>query len=320
MLYNNLFGTTYDNEEPCFLTTARGEFVFDRVRHRWLDWASLNAKAIEMSHSWQPREVGIPSIMWQRNNSWTNGQRWAPGLDDTAGLSSELVTNGEDWTAATGATPPTGWTADGLGPQFAVDAGVLTFDATAAGSHSLSQDITVEAGTAYVIEVSMGAGSVDARFELNGEGFDVPTDGGSFAVSAVPTGTTVTIDIIIAATGQAVLDYIRVYLESELTGAGPAGVSIDPPTLPAFEVRGPYQSGATTFFIQKFASTAEECKVWLDVDSDPDPDIALTKMQICESDIEDAVKLDIDAQLQADGCGGLPCVTVLGTLMKKYSK
>ena len=77
-------------------------------------------------------------------------------------------------------------------------------------------------------------------------------------------------------------------------------------------------SGVTKFFIQKFTDPMKECMIWLDVDSDPDPDLALTKQQVCESMIEDSAKMAIDAQLQADGCGGLPCMTDAGKLQKKY--
>ena len=94
-----------------------------------------------------------------------------------------------------------------------------------------------------------------------------------------------------------------------------------PPSAPDFVVLGPYQAGETKFFIQKFrADLNKECMVWLDVDSDPDPDVALTKQAICESDINDQAKMAIDAQLKADGCTGLPCMTPAGNVQKKYSK
>ena len=82
-----------------------------------------------------------------------------------------------------------------------------------------------------------------------------------------------------------------------------------PPVEPEYEVLGPYTSYSTTFFIQKFrADLNKECMVWLDVDEDPDPDVALTKQQVCDGEIADRVKKAIHAQLLADGCGGLPCV------------
>jgi hypothetical protein len=90
---------------------------------------------------------------------------------------------------------------------------------------------------------------------------------------------------------------------------------------PDFVVLGPYVAYETKFFIQKFkADLNRECKIWLDVDADPDPDVALTLQQVCESDISDRVKLAMHAQLLADLCSGLPCVTAAGNLQKKYSE
>jgi hypothetical protein len=62
--------------------------------------------------------------------------------------SDNLITNGEDWTGATGTTPPTGWTKTGTPADLAIDSGMIkiTADATDEGIY---QDITVTPGGVY---------------------------------------------------------------------------------------------------------------------------------------------------------------------------
>ena len=313
MKYLNVFGDVYDDGEPCFLTTAPGVLVYNRVTRNWVTWASLEAKATAESHSWQTREVGIPSLTWQERNSRISGLVWFPGLDDTAGLSTEAVTNGEGWTAAAGATPPTGWTVDG-DVDFDLTAGVVTITAT--DEVTFSQTLTTVAGTVYVLEALLGdATTGDVLVTVDDVSATLGESGpraGSFR--ALDTSTDVVFTL--PAGSVLVLDYVRCYEEAELTGAGPAPGGVITP--PAFEVRGPYNAFGTKFFVQKFADASKECMVWLDVDSDPDPDLALSKLQVCESSLSDRVKLAIHAQLEADGCSGLPCITPGGKVQKKY--
>jgi hypothetical protein len=314
----NLFGERYGDDEPCFLTIADGRMVYNRVRRSWTKWPALAAAAADMGHTWQPREVGIPSLEWQLHNSRLVGQRWAPGLDDTAGLGSEAASNGENFTGATGSTPPTGWDAVGLAPDYTVAGGNLTIISNGAGNVGMSQDITVTPGTPMVLEVQTLVGTTGWTIDVNGQSLTLPGGERQFAVSIVPEASPVTVTLTTTAQGTLVLDYVRMYEEAELTGAG-GGIIIEPPVPPEYVVKGPYQAGETVFFIQKFRpDLGKECMVWLDVDSDPDPDLALTKQQICESEIDDQAKLAIHAQLEADGCGGLPCVAKNGKLKKAY--
>jgi hypothetical protein len=313
----NLFGERYSDDEPCFLTIADGRMVYNRVRRSWTKWPALEAAATAKGHTWQFREVGIPSLEWQVHNSRLVGQRWAPGLDDTAGLGSEAASNGEDFTGATGSTPPTGWDAVGLAPNYSAAGGTLTITSIGAGDVGMSQDITVTPMVPMVLEVQTLAGTTSWTIDVNGQSLTLPGGERRFAVSIVPEASPVTVTLTTTAQGTLNLAYVRMYEEAELTGSGGQPPIIVPE--PEYEVKGPYQAGETMFFIQKFRPDLDkECMIWLDVDSDPDPDLALTKQQICESEIDDQAKLAIHAQLEADGCGGLLCVTNGGKLKKAY--
>jgi len=323
-LQNNIFGQTYDDSEPCFLTTEQGVRVWSCVDNRWFNWLSLVKLAETKTHNWANREVGIPSLTWQEHNSRISGQQWAPGLDDTAGLTTEAVVNGEDWTAAAGATPPTGWAVDG-DVDFSLNGGWLTITAT--DEVTFAQTLTTVEGTYYVLEAAIGGLTTgDVTVEVNGvtvpvgEGGDAAFNSVSKCASFPALGATTDVTFTIPAGGVLELKYVRCYEEAELTGAGPGQASI-PPTPPETEVAGPFTTGDTTYFVQSFPASGAECLVWFDVDSDPDPDIKLTLQAVCESNVNDEAKMHIHATLQAmNYCTGLPCMTTRGRLQKPYRK
>jgi len=303
-------GVRYDDSEPLYLSTVEGTLLFNRVMRTWVSWASLQARAAAESYTWANREIGIPSIPWlltHRNMDFS----WGPGLDDTSGLASEAVVNGEAWTDASGSTPPTGWTVDGLAPNFAINAGVLHFDQTGAGDHTMSQTLTVVAGTTYVLEVRVAAGTQDVTMTFAGYTFNLKA-GADFAVSYTATGTSVDIDFDVGGDGDLYLDYVRLYEEAELTGGGTAIARGPVNPIEPDPVKGPYASGSTDFWID-----TQQCMVGFDVDSDPEPDIWLTPQEVCDAKIEDSVKIGINAQLIADGCDGLPCMTKAGGIKAK---
>ena len=68
-------------------------------------------------------------------------------------------------------------------------------------------------------------------------------------------------------------------------------------------VSGPYMAFGTEFCIRP-----SDCMIGFNIDGDPPPDLWASKAEICASpELEDRVKLAISAQLEADGCGQLPC-------------
>lgn len=324
--YLNVNGAMYGTSEPCFFTIESGALVYDRIDRIWRDWQSLTDKAAASGHSWQPREVGIPSLQWQLTHSVMNSQDFAPGLDDTSGLASEIVSNGETWTGATGTTPPSGWTNSvGGSPDFTINAGYIEMTGDEVLGAEMVQTLTGAPGDYYILEIAIGDGTGNAGLFLDGIGplplgpvstgdqarsitkamsFRMPDDGDAELKIVVPGG------------GFFTAKFIRCYMESELTGnPGTGSTGTGGPTLPTFEVLGPYMYGDTKFFIQKFMD-GSECRVWFDVDSDPDPDVSVSKQEVCDSDIEDGAKAAVNAQLNANGCGPLPCASSLSSAKK----
>ena len=327
-LYTNVYGLNYDDSEPCYFSTADGVNVWSIVSKKWINFASLVAKVTAEGHDWQPREVGVPSLMWQIKNTVFN-YSWGPGLDDTEALASEIVTNGEVWTGATGTTPPTGWTGGGDDATFTIADALLDIDSAETGD-TLTQTLTGTPGSVYVLELAIANRTTGgARVSLDGVGIAIapgdadgsPTASRMRAFSFVmPASGTVELEFEVAGGTKLALKFCRCYLESELTGAGPTQIGI-PPTPPETEVAGPFTTGETTYFVQSFPATGAECLVWFDVDSDPDPDIKLTLQAVCESDVNDEAKMHIHATLQAmNYCTGLPCMTTRGRLQKPYRK
>jgi len=94
--------------------------------------------------------------------------------DDTDLVGSELVTNGEDWTGATGNTPPTGWTKAGTLTQYTIVSGALQIDRNGQDGSNTVQTLSSSnvVGKTYVLS------------------FDVVNDGGGDVYVAITGGTT----------------------------------------------------------------------------------------------------------------------------------
>lgn len=327
-IYTNVMGSEYEDNEPAFFTNELGVRVFDRVKKRYLNWADLQAKATADGHEWQPREVGIPSIGYQIFNSRKNGHLFAPGLDDTSGLASEAVSNGDEFTGATGSTPPTGWTLVG-NATFNLFPSVVNVHGSGKDS-GMYQTLSLTPGEYYVCEIlhtsSTTSGAkigIDGIFIPFGPGPADPEGDGTTEVLAfsfaAPEDGSVDIQINVSEGEIASIDHIRVFLESELTGNPGKPPVVIGQTLPAALVSGPFQSGETTYFVQSFPESGDGCLVWFDVDEDPNPDIKLSLQEVCESEVSNTVKLHIHNTLLEDQyCSGLPCMTAAGNLQKKY--
>lgn len=328
MTHLNIFGDRYMDDEPCFLTTMEGTLVFNRITRDWVNWASLEAKAVAEGHTWQSREVGIPSLTWQLRNSWAIGQRWAPGLDNTQGLPSEVVVNGETWAGgpvgSPAATPPTSWDAmgDATFQVFGSDNCNVYGDPVTGGG--MSQTLSVTPGEYYVLELRiMSDTTADTRIGLDGTRIPFGggnKDGSSKIVAAsfqAPASGSVTLEIVTAGGGIASLGFARCYLESELTGGGISTGSGVPTPLPAPDpIHGPYEAGGVDFWIN-----GKTCMIGFDVDPDAEPDLWTTSTQVCESDdLSDVSKMGINAKLVEHGCPPMICITATGKVKKAYSE
>ncbi len=326
-LYVNVHGERYDSSEPCFLTTEQGVRVWDRVKRMWWNWESLVAKATEEGHTWQPREVGIPSLLWQLSNSRKNGKLWAPGLDDTEALASELVANGEEWTGATGSTPPTSWTSTGGTNTFQIFSGTLNITADPVLGGGMEQVLTGTPGTYYVVEV-LNEIDTTAGVSLTIDGIHLPIgpgpvdddgDGGASEVLALsfpmPASGTVTIGITCAGGELASIGHIRCFEEAELTGnpGGGGSATVTPAPDP---VSGPHSmAGGESFWVN-----SDNCTVGFDLDGNGTPDDWHSGDDVCASSLTDAAKMGISAKLVDAGCAKLPCVTANGRMTAAYLK
>jgi hypothetical protein len=290
MLHLNNRGECYDDGEPCYLSLDSG-MLYNRITDKLVTYDSLAARVAEIGHTWANREIGLPSIRWQLDNRY--GYVYVPNLADTSGLASEAVTNGEVWTGASGATPPTGWDVTGLSPDLTVSNGILSIGANAAGPYSISQDITVTPGTTYIIEVGLAAGTTGSSVSL--DGLSLPVTGpANRAFSFTPTSATVTVALTIDdLTVGMFVDYVRCYEEAELTGAGGAvsgGTQVNP-------VSGPYTTGDVSYWID-----SQKCVVGFNIDDDAEADVWLTWDQVDDADLSAKNKKAIKARLKAKGC------------------
>jgi len=317
----SVYGTRYLDNEPLYCTTANG-MVWDRVDRRWLNGASLLAKVTADGHTWQPREAGIPSIEWQLYNTQLNGQDFAPPWDDTSGTASEAVVNGEDWTGATDATPPTGWSVDTGVVAFNVNVGnVLEMGMVAA---RMVQTLTLTPGEIYVFETAITFDtSANAMLTFGGVDFPIgpgpDEDAGSvlkcFSFTAPDSGTADVSFNILSGVGDIGLKYVRCYLESELTGGGTmSAIATAPVEPPHYSWWGPFNTNDGSFWIDKTTGF-----VGFDIDASDKPDLWLTGHDVCISAMTNEAKLAINAKLIDLKHDGLPCVTANGR-MKKQKK
>lgn len=301
----SIAGVLYEDSEPLYLSTMDGTLLFNRVTGKWVTWSSLSERATREGWEWSNREIGIPSIQWRINHR-TGGYEWGPGLDDTSGLASETVTNGDEFTGASGATPPTGWSATG-DPTFQLFPSVVNISGGAVVGGGMEQAQTLTPGAWYVCEVLVAPDTTpDAKVGI--DGLYVPLfgqgdpDAGTHVVAfsfQAPASGSATISFLVLEGGLASIDHVRCYLESELTGASATsgGTSVPDP------VQGPYMADGVDFWID-----TGKCKVGFDIDSDPSADVWVTRNKVCKMEISEQLKMAIDAQLTALGCAGLPCM------------
>lgn len=135
-------------------------------------------------------------------------------------IGPELVTNGTDWTGATGNTPPDNWSTTSTTIQFSVSNGDLTVDRNGeATAYDTSQNVTTVAGNVYELYIDMesyiGVGAL--RVSIDGVAATYSTlNGFSVIFSAVDTSTT----IGIRNTGADDVSVIREVSVKEITPRG----------------------------------------------------------------------------------------------------
>lgn len=161
-------GTTYASGDHCMVTTGGVHKVYESLKSAntgnnppdnttgtdpwWLDCGATNRWKI------------VDSIVGDQM-SQSESATWIlkPGLADSVALlnmeastaqlsvsdsGTDLITNGTDWTGATGTTQPNSWSKVGDPSDFTIDSGAIKITADAA-NEGISQTITVEAGTEY---------------------------------------------------------------------------------------------------------------------------------------------------------------------------
>jgi len=102
------------------------------------------------------------------NTGWMNGDIKLAALSDTDDTdlveSGELITNGEDWTGASGNTPPNGWIKAGNLTQYTITQdGALEIDRNGDGSGDTRQTFSTVEGKKYILSfdiISTGGGSI----------------------------------------------------------------------------------------------------------------------------------------------------------------
>ena len=117
-----------------------------------------------------------------------------------------LVTNGEDWTGASGTTPPTGWTADGSS-TFSVSSGQLTITRSP-GNGQITQTINTVSGQAYTVSTSLVSSSGTGNsFKISIDGVTyIETDtNGQHIVEFTATASTAVIAISAANDTSAII-------------------------------------------------------------------------------------------------------------------
>lgn len=80
----NIYGQVYNDEEPCFLRSVGGVFVYNRAGRNWVNLASLMEKAEAEGYVFGPREIGVPSAAWQAVHSSLAGIAWAEMIEPTS--------------------------------------------------------------------------------------------------------------------------------------------------------------------------------------------------------------------------------------------
>lgn len=199
----------YDNDEPIYCLTG-SEFVWNRIRRKLVEYASLTSQMSDVSHTPDAEEIGLPSYGFQTRNPI--GISWGEGVGDIA--ASNVVTNGESFTAAAGATPPTGWTKTG-DPVFTAHDDGLDMLNSGSGDATLVQNVTVVDATAYILYVQIlgntGPGTVA---EVGATA--VPIDGpGCVAIPFTSSGTDDDLVITLSEGSFVHIGYVRCILAAD---------------------------------------------------------------------------------------------------------
>ncbi len=151
-------------------------------------------------------------------SGWQNGDIKGAFLSDTDDTdlvgSGELVTNGEDWTGASGSTPPTNWSTTSTTIQFSVASGELTIDRNGeATGYDMHQTVTTVVGQTYVVEFDVVSLTSSLRIDVTGVAPFSTTNTGVLAYTFVATTTSTYIGFRnTGPTGVAVLNYTRLKL------------------------------------------------------------------------------------------------------------
>ena len=133
------------------------------------------------------------------NTGWMNGDIKLATLSDTDATNvtgTELVTNGTDWTGASGTTPPTGWYYEGTLATFTVNgSGQLVYDRNGDGSTNLYQAIPTVVGKTYTVSMDYIATSPagNLEFSIVGLGAEAVNVLGTYTRTFTATGTSTTL-------------------------------------------------------------------------------------------------------------------------------
>jgi hypothetical protein len=152
------------------------------------------------------------------NTGWMNGDTKGAFLSDTDDTdlvgSGELVTNGEDWTGASGATPPTGWSTASSTILFSASGGDLTIDRNGeATGLDMYQTVTTVVGKTYVVELDIVSLTGSLRIDVTGISPFSTANTGVSAYTFVATTTSTYVGLRnTGTTGVAVLNYVRIKL------------------------------------------------------------------------------------------------------------
>ena len=204
----------FDNAEPLYCTTGT-EYVWNRHTGKLIEHDTLVAQMAQITYTPKANEIGLPSYGWQQGHTVGPWIGWGESAGGAIPVSN-TVTNGEAWTAATGTTPPTGWTDSGVS-GYETDGSTLVMTNAAAGADTLTQTQTVVAETDYVCYISIISASGAATVSADG-GAEIPVSGmGVVRIPYTMAALDTDADIVLTVTGvgHIEVEYIRNILASE---------------------------------------------------------------------------------------------------------
>jgi len=142
-IYESLQNGNVGNALPVLPATETAWWLEISATNRW---KAFDAKL-------QSQSSQAESLIWVLNPGRIDSLALL-NLDATetqiimADQDTDLVTNGDDWTGATGTTQPTGWDKVGTPSNFLIDSGALKITADAS-NEGISQTVTVTPETEY---------------------------------------------------------------------------------------------------------------------------------------------------------------------------